>query len=363
MSKTSVYAALERAFEEKFGKRDGVRVYSAPGRVEIGGNHTDHQGGRVLAAAINLETVVVAAKNADGVIRAECEGYGGFEIALTSLSPSEEEKNTTAALIRGVAKGLSARGVGLSGADMYISSEVLSGSGLSSSAAFEVAVATALSDLAGKTLSPNEIAEVSAFAEREFFGKPCGLMDQTASAFGGIVAIDFFSSPAKVEKLEFDLNAAGYDLVIVDVRADHADLTEEYAAIPREMGEVAAYFGKKRLSEVSKEEFYEKLAEVRKTVSDRAICRAIHYLDDSDRAGDEAECFRKGDFDGFLALVRESGDSSFKYLQNIYATGDVRNQAMAIGLALAERHLGGRGAARVHGGGLEERFRRLFQRV
>ena len=351
MKEVSKYAALKGAFEEKFGKCDGVKIYSAPGRVEIGGNHTDHQGGRVLAAAINLETVAVAAQNGENIIRAECEGYGCFEISLSELSPREDEKNTTAALIRGVAKGLAERGINISGVDMYISSEVLSGSGLSSSAAFEVAVATALSDMAGEALSPHAIAEISAYAEREFFGKPCGLMDQMASAFGGIVAIDFASSPAKVRKIEFDLRAAGYDLVIVDVRADHADLTDEYAAIPREMGQVAAFFGKARLSEVSKDEFYEKLSEVRKTVSDRAICRAIHYLDDSDRAGKEAECFEKNDFVGFLALVNESGNSSFKYLQNIYATGDVKNQAMAVGLALAEQLLSGRGAVRVHGGG------------
>ncbi len=351
MKDTLKYDTLRGAFEKIFGKKEDIKIYSAPGRVEIGGNHTDHQGGRVLAAAINLETVAVVAENGKDIIRAECEGYGGYEILLSELSPREEEKNTTAALIRGVAKGLVARGVKLSGVDMYISSEVLSGSGLSSSAAFEVCVATALSDIAGEKLSPHAVAEISAFAEREYFGKPCGLMDQMASAFGGIVAIDFSSSPAKVEKIEFDLKKAGYDLVIVDVRADHADLTDEYAAIPREMGQVAAFFGKTRLSEVSKTEFYANFAAVRKTVSDRALCRAIHYFEDSDRAGAEAECFKKNDVSGFLSLINESGASSFKYLQNIYAAGDTENQAMALGIALAERLLEGHGAVRVHGGG------------
>lgn len=351
MSETLKYAALVSSFEETFGSCDGIKIYSAPGRVEIGGNHTDHQGGRVLAAAINLETVAVAARNGENVIRAECEGYGRFEIPLSELSPREDEKNTTGSLIRGVAKGVSDCGVTPVGVDMYIASEVLSGSGLSSSAAFEVCVATAISDISGKILSPYELAEISGFAEREFFGKPCGLMDQMASAYGGIVAINFGENPAKVEKIEFDLDKSGFDLVIVDVRADHADLTDEYAAIPREMGCVAAFFGKTRLSEVTKDEFYAAFAEVRKTVSDRAMCRAIHYFEDSDRAQEEAECLRRNDLSGFFKLIKESGESSFKYLQNIFATGDTENQAMALGIAVSERLLDGNGAVRIQGGG------------
>lgn len=351
MTDAMKYDALRSAFEKNFGSRDAVKIYSAPGRVEIGGNHTDHQGGRVLAAAINLETVAVVAKNGEDVIRTECEGYGRYKISLSDLSPRAEEKNTTAALIRGVASGLAARGITLSGVDMYISSGVLSGSGLSSSAAFEVCVATALSDIAGETLLPHELAEVSGFAEREFFGKPCGLMDQMASAYGGVVAIDFSQNPAKVEKIDFDLKKEGFDLVIIDVRADHADLTDEYAAIPREMGLVAAFFGKARLSDITKDEFYASFSEVRKTVSDRAVCRAIHYFEDSDRAKEEAECLKNSDICGFLELIKESGASSFKYLQNIYATGDTENQAMALGIALAERLLGNRGAVRIQGGG------------
>jgi len=339
------------SFCELFGKRDGVSVYSAPGRVELGGNHTDHQRGCVLAAGVNLDMRAAAAKNGEALIRVKSEGYPLIEIDLADLSVREEDKNTTSALVRGVADAFSKRGKDVCGADMYIVSDVLRGSGLSSSAAFEVLVATALSDLCGAGFDAVEIAEIGQYAETVHFGKPSGLMDQTASSVGGIVAIDFGESPAKIEKIECDLKAHGYDLVIVDAGADHADLTAEYASIPAEMKSVAKLFGKEVLSEVAESEFYSRIAEIRRDAGDRATLRAVHFFAENLRAVREAECLRNGDFEGFLKLVSESGNSSFKYLQNIYVSGSVRDQAMAYALAVCEKLLSGRGAVRVQGGG------------
>ena len=345
------YNELKLKFKDKFGDKGDIRIYSAPGRVELSGNHTDHQGGVCLAAAINLETAIAAARNGEDTICAFCEGFGEYEISITELSAREAERNSTPALIRGIATALSLKGAKLSGVDMYISSEVLIGSGLSSSAAFEVAVATALSDFWGASLSPIEIAEISGFAERKFFGKPCGLMDQVASSFGGVVEIDFESEPARVRKIDFDLEKTGYDLVIIDVGADHSDLTGEYAAIPAEMGQVASFFGKVRLCEVDEAAFYKNIRKLRCLYSDRAVLRAHHYFSETKRAKKQAEYLQKNDFKNFLELVRESGASSFKYLQNIYPSGEIKRQDMALGLALSERLIRDRGAVRIQGGG------------
>ncbi len=342
---------LISSFEETFGNGRDISVYSAPGRVEIGGNHTDHQRGCVLAAAVNLDMRAAVSKNGTDVINIKSEGYREFSISLSDLSPKEEEKNHTKALVRGVARGLSDRGGKLSGVDMYITSNVLRGSGLSSSAAFEVLIGTALNDMFSVGLTAPEIAKVAQFAETVFFGKPCGLMDQMASSVGGIVAIDFESDNPKIERIECDLEKYGYDLAIIDAGADHADLTEEYASIPRDMKKIAGYFGKNVLREVSREEFLSELPSIREKAGDRAILRAMHYFNDSDRAVREAECLRRGDFDGFLELVRESGRSSFMYLQNIYVSGSVENQAMAYAICVCEELLGGHGACRIQGGG------------
>ncbi len=342
---------LINSFKSLFGEKSDIRVYSAPGRVELGGNHTDHQGGCVLAASVSLDMRAAVAKNGSDILRVKSEGYPRIEIDINDLSPRENEKNTTASLIRGVAEGIVKRGKVISGVDMYVVSDVLRGSGLSSSAAFEVLIGTALSDMFGAGLSAVEIAEIGQYAETVHFGKPSGLMDQVASSVGGIVAIDFAERPARIEKIEVDIKSFGYDLVIIDAGADHANLTEEYASIPREMKAVAAFFGKKILSEVSENEFYEKIADVRKEVGDRAILRAVHYFRDSRRAVKEAELLRKGDFEGFLSLISQSGDSSFKYLQNIYVAGAVENQAMAYAIAVCEELLAGRGAVRIQGGG------------
>ncbi len=338
-------------FYETFGEHNDVRVYSAPGRVELGGNHTDHQKGRVLAASVNLDMRCVAAKNECDVIRVKSEGYDTVEIDLKDLSVKEADKNTTTALIRGVADAFVKRGIKLSGLDMYVVSNVFRGSGLSSSAAFEVLIGTALSDMFDAGFSAVEIAKIGQFSEHEHFGKPCGLMDQMASSVGGIVAIDFLTDEPKVEKIECDLEEYGYDLVIIDAGADHADLTEEYASIPAEMKSVASLLGKEVLGEVSEDEFYKNIAGIREKVGDRAVLRAVHYFRDTKRAALEAECLKKKDFDGFLNLIRESGKSSFMYLQNIYVAGTIKNQAMAYALAVCEELLEGRGAVRIQGGG------------
>ncbi len=338
-------------FEETFGKGRDVSVYSAPGRVEIGGNHTDHQRGCVLAAAVNLDMRAAVAKNGEDILRVKSEGYPQIEISLSDLAPKEEEKNSTAALVRGVARGLCDRGGKLSGADMYIVSDVLRGSGLSSSAAFEVLVGTALNDMFGVGVSAVEIAKIGQFAETVFFGKPCGLMDQMASSVGGIVAIDFENDDPKIERIECNLEKYGYDLAIIDAGADHADLTEEYASIPRDMKNIAEYFGCDVLRKVKRDAFFDALCDLRKKVGDRAVLRAMHFFNDSDRAVREAECLKRGDFDEFLREVSASGRSSFMYLQNIYVAGAIENQAMAYAISVCEELLSGCGACRIQGGG------------
>jgi len=342
---------LVNSFIEFFGEKDDIRVYSAPGRVELGGNHTDHQKGCVLAASVSMDMMSAAAKNGENILRVKSEGYPLIEIDVNSIEPVESDKNTTTALIRGIIDAFSKRGKTVSGADIYAVSNVLKGSGLSSSAAFEVLIGTTLSDLFGLGFSQEEIAKIGQYAETVHFGKPSGLMDQMASAVGGIVAIDFSKEPPAIEKIECDLEKLGYNLVIIDAGADHADLTHEYAAIPQEMRCVANCFGKEILSEVSEDEFYKNIKKVREKLGDRAVLRAIHYYSDTKRAVNEAACLKNNDFDGFLTLIKESGNSSFKYLQNIYVSGSVKDQAMAFALAVSEKLLNGRGAVRIQGGG------------
>ena len=328
-------------------------LFSAPGRTEISGNHTDHQHGCVLAAAVNLETVADVTLNGTDFIRVCSEGYAPVEIDLRDLSIREAEKNTTAALIRGVAAAFADRGAVLQGFDAAVRSTVLPGSGLSSSAAFEVLIGTILNELFfEKKLSAVEIAQIGQYAENVYFGKPSGLMDQTASSVGGMVFIDF-ADPAKpiVERLDFDFSAAGHALCIIDSGADHANLTHEYAAIPQELRAVCAQFGKEVLRDIPEEEFFAALPRLRGAVPDRAILRAIHIYQENKRVLRQAEALRAGDFDTFLHLATESGRSSWMYLQNITPAGETEHQAVAVALALCDTLLGGRGAFRVHGGG------------
>ena len=328
------------------------QYFSAPGRVELGGNHTDHQHGCVLAAAVDLEMRAAVTPNHDGVIRVFSQGFAPVEVALGDWTPRPEERNTTAALVRGMAAQFIRRGAALTGLDMRVTSQVPVGSGLSSSAAFEVLLGRVFSGLCcGGSVSPEDIARMGQTAERDYFGKPCGLMDQMASSVGGLVYMDFADPvhPA-TERIDCDLGASGYGLFIVDSGADHADLTGDYAAIPAELEQVCRVFGAEVLRQVDETEFYRRLPAVRAAAGDRAALRAIHVFDENRRAAAEAEALRKRDFPAFLALVNASGASSWQYLQNV-TSGDPRQQALAVTLAVCRRALGGQGAVRVHGGG------------
>ena len=328
-------------------------VFSAPGRTEISGNHTDHQCGCVLAAAVNLEAVADVWLNGTNNIWIQSQGYPTIKVELDDLSVREEEKNSTAALIRGVAYSFVQRGAKLRGFDAVVNSTVLPGSGLSSSAAFEVLFGTILNELFfDKKLSAVEIAQIGQYAENVYFGKPCGLMDQMVSSVGGLVYIDFENPQEPViDKIDFDLAKAGYALCIIDSGADHADLTDKYAAIPTEMREVAAFFGQEVLRQIPADTFYSALPELRGKVPDRAILRAIHIYQENSRVLKQAEALKSGNMDAFLQLVKESGRSSWMYLQNISPTGAVEHQEVAVALALCDVLLQGRGAYRVHGGG------------
>ncbi len=348
-------AALLDCFQRTFGAREDTQVSlcSAPGRTEICGNHTDHQHGRVLAGAVNLDFLACAALNGTNTIRFQSEGWPMVEVELDTLEPKEDEKESTASLVRGMAAQAAQMGYKVAGFDVYATSQVLPGSGLSSSAACEVLLGVIENDLFCQgQLDPVTIAQMGQKAENIFFGKPSGLMDQTASSVGGAVAIDFADPAAPVVRsVAVDLAGLGYALCIIDSGASHADLTSEYAAVPQEMGAVAAYFGKQVLREVDEAQVVEKLPQLRKAVGDRAVLRALHFFADDRRSQQEADALEQGDMETFLALVRESGRSSWELLQDITPAGAVAEQAMAVALAVAERALQGKGACRVHGGG------------
>ena len=328
-------------------------LISAPGRTEISGNHTDHQRGCVLAAAVNLETVADVTLNDSNNICVRSEGYPETVVELDDLNIREEEKNTTAALIRGVAAAFVQRGARLKGFDAEVHSTVLPGSGLSSSAAFEVLIGTICNELFfDRKLSAVEIAQIGQYAENVYFGKPSGLMDQAASSVGGMVYIDFADPEhPQVERIDFDFEKAGHALCIIDSGADHADLTDEYAAIPRELKEICTYFGKDVLREVPEEAFMQALPKLRGQVPDRAILRAIHFYQENKRVQLQKKALQDGDFESFLNLTTRSGFSSWMYLQNISPAGATEHQEVAVALALCDTLLKGRGAYRVHGGG------------
>ena len=343
---------LDSGFAAAFGGQ-AERYFSAPGRTEISGNHTDHQRGRVLAGAVNLDTVAAVRANGTNVIRIQSKGYPLCQVSLDALAPAAAEINSTPALIRGVAARFVQLGCKVGGFDAYCESTVLPGSGLSSSAAFEVLIGTIINYLFfdGRVSQP-EIAQIGQYAENVFFGKPCGLMDQTASAVGGLVTIDFADKDhPDIRPVHFDFSTTGHALCIIDSRADHADLTDEYAAIPGEMKAVAACLGGEVVTEIPEEMFYAAIPMLREKCGDRAVMRVIHEYNENRRVPQQVACLEKGDFEGFLRLTRESGFSSWMYLQNVIPAGYVQQQAMAVALGLCEHYLQGRGAYRVHGGG------------
>lgn len=350
MSDRARFARIASEFNSSFGYAP-TAFFSAPGRTELGGNHTDHQHGRVLAAAVNAYNACAAARSESGIIRVISEGYATVEVKTGEYELREDEKNSTAALVRGIAAEL--RVPAGEGADIFVSSGVPGGSGLSSSAAFEVLLCVTLDNLfCGGKRSAIELAIISQRVENVYFGKPCGLMDQAASAVGGVVAMDFKDPNAPIiERIPFDLHKAGYALCLVDSDSDHADLTDEYASIPFENRAVSEVFGKTVLRDVSQEAFMRRIPEVRVKCGDRAVLRALHFFSEDIRAADQANALRAGNFQEFLRLVRQSGRSSALYLQNVTPAGQIRHQELMVTIAVCEQLLGGRGAARVHGGG------------
>ena len=347
------YAAVLDGLEATFGAHTEAGLYSAPGRTEIGGNHTDHQHGRVLAGSVNIDMIAAAAPNDKNQLRVQSEGYDLCVIDLNDLEARKEEENTTASLLRGECAAFTQRGAKLAGLDIYISSNVPKGSGVSSSAAFEVLIGVILNDcFMTEKVSPIAIAQIGQWAENVYFGKPCGLMDQMASSVGNIITIDF-ASPAKpvVEPVAVDFSKAGLALCILDSGADHADLTDEYAAIPAECRAVAAVCGGEVLRDVPFETFLAKLPECRRQCGDRAVLRAFHVYADNDRVAKQVAALHDGDFGTFLSLVNESGCSSWEYLQNVIPAGYKEHQEVGVTIAAAKHLLGDKGAVRVHGGG------------
>ena len=342
-------------FEQAFPGVDctGAAVFSGPGRTEIGGNHTDHQHGCVLCGSVNMDILACAVPTGDNFVKVISEGYPALTIDLNDLAIHADETNTSAALIRGVAHGVTREGFALKGFCAYVTSTVPGGSGLSSSAAYEILLGNIFNRFCcdGK-LDAVKLAQIGQYAEREYFGKPCGLMDQMASSVGNIITIDFADTAhPDVEPVQVDFSAAGLALCILDSGADHADLTDEYAAIPADCRAVAAVCGGEVLREVPYETFLAKLPECRKVCGDRAVLRAFHIYADNDRVAQQVAALRQGDFDTFLALVNASGLSSWEYLQNVIPAGYTEHQEVAVAIAAAKKVLNGKGAVRVHGGG------------
>lgn len=340
-------------FSKLYGDLD-ISVFSVPGRSEISGNHTDHNHGCVLAAALDLDIIAIASKNDTNTVKVKSKGFPEDVVDITVLEPSAYADYSSASIIAGICDGFKKRGQNIGGFTAYTTSDVLKGSGISSSAAFEVQICNIINHFYndGKVDAP-ELAKISQYAENVFFGKPCGLMDQTACAVGGFVAIDF-ADPTRpiIEKLDFDLEKAGYCLCIVNTGGNHADLNEDYASVPSEMKAVAAFFGKEVLRGLTYDELLAKLPELREKLGDRAAMRAIHFIEENERVAEQKKALLNGDINSFLSGVLASGDSSFKQLQNVYTVKNVNEQGLSLALALCKHILDGKGGAwRVHGGG------------
>ena len=346
------YIKTIKKFEEYYGAGE-VQIFSAPGRSEIGGNHTDHQHGKVLACAINRDAIAVVKQIDEKEVRLISDDSKEYVVDITELAINEEEKGTTLALIKGVLAGFQERNYKIGGFQAYITSDVLIGSGVSSSAAFETLIGSILSGLYNEmSISSTDIAIIGQYAENVYFGKPCGLMDQMACSTGSLVYIDF-KNPKEpvVERIPFDMESYGYSLCITDTKGSHADLTDEYAAVPEEMKRVAKCFDKEVLVDVSFEEILENMAELRTKTSDRCVLRALHFLAENERVEKEVAALKNGNIADFFANVKASGDSSYKYLQNVYSVKDVHQQNVSLALALSEAVLAENGVCRVHGGG------------
>ena len=346
------YVDAVTKFGKYFPQREDVRIFSASGRTEIGGNHTDHQYGCVLAAAVNLDAIAVAAFHDEKIIRVRSEGYEPFSVKLDNLAVTSEDVGT-AAIIRGIAAKFNEIGITIGGFDLYCTSDVLSGSGISSSAAFETLIGTIIDSYYNDSKAGAvEIAKIGQFAENVYFGKKSGLMDQMVSTVGGLVSIDFYDTQnPEIERFDFDFEAQSYCLCITDTKGSHANLTDDYVAIRSEMEAVAAYFGKPYLREVSEIAFYDAIPKLRETCPDRAILRASHFFTENSRALQEADALKSENLGEFLRLVNESGESSAQLLQNLYSTSQPTKQEIPLAIMMSKRILNGAGAVRVHGGG------------
>ena len=346
------YLRIAGRFAQKFGKRE-TEFFSTPGRTEIGGNHTDHNGGRVLAGAVNLDVISAASPRSDNNICLISEGYDDIEISLSDLKPAPEEREKSSSIVRGICARLAQLGYNIGGFDAYTASDVAMGSGLSSSAAFEVQIASILNHMYnGGGINPVLLAQIAQYAENEYYGKPCGLMDQATCAVGGLVQIDFKNTERPVvKKVNYDFENCGYATVIVFPGKGHDDADSEYDALEKEMKLVATTLGGYRLREFSKEILLQRIPELRTAVSDRAILRALHFYADDERVARQTACLENSDFDNFLKLVIDSGYSSWMLCQNVYSASDVCRQDLSIALAISEELLKGKGAWRIHGGG------------
>ena len=341
------------SFENLFPSHSEIRLFSAPGRTEVGGNHTDHQHGSVLAGGVNLDVIAVVAKNDSGIIRIKSEGYDMDSVSVDDLEKNPNEEGKAISLIRGICSSFSQRGVKLSGFDAYTTSNVLKGSGLSSSAAFEVLVATIINGLfAQGKVSPEDIAKMGQYAENVYFGKPSGLLDQMASSLGGFTFADFHNPKEPVtEKINLDISSFGDSLCVVDTGGNHANLTDDYADITVECRKISNELGVDFLRDADEEKFYENIAALREKCGDRSVLRAIHFFNEQKRVYKQKSALESGNFEEFLQLVNESGQSSYDLLQNLYSTSAVSEQGLPVALALTKQYLSDRGACRVHGGG------------
>ena len=347
------YLRACESFEGIFSEKENIRLFSAPGRTEVGGNHTDHQHGCVLAGGVNLDVIAVTAPNNDGKVRIKSEGYDMDVIDITDLEKNTAEYGRASALIRGVLSRFKELGADISGFNAYTTSNVLKGSGLSSSAAFEVLVGNIVNGMFFNNKADEiTIAKIGQYAEREYFGKPCGLLDQMASSLGGFTYADFFNPAEPItEKINLDIHSFGYTLCVVDTGGNHANLTQDYADITIECKEISNKLGVDFLRDADQNRFYNSIAELRRACGDRAVLRAFHFFNENDRVEKQKAALKAGDFEGFLKLVNESGESSYDYLQNLYSNSAVSEQGLPLAIALTKKFLNGKGACRVHGGG------------
>lgn len=347
------YAAACDSFCEIFPKSEEIRLFSAPGRTEVGGNHTDHQHGSVLAGSVNLDVIAIVSLNNDGKIRIKSEGYDMDTVDVTEFAKNDGEEGQAIALIRGVCSKFEELGYKIQGFNAYTTSNVLKGSGLSSSAAFEVLVGNIINNLfANGEVKAIDIAKIGQFAEREYFGKPCGLLDQMASSLGGFTYADFHNPADPItESIDLDIKSFGYTLCVVDTGGNHANLTQDYADITLECKAISNALGVDFLRDANADEFYSKISELRKKCGDRAVLRAFHFINEQQRVLDQRAALKSKDFEGFLELVNASGQSSYDYLQNLYSTSAINEQGLSLAIALTKKFLNGKGACRVHGGG------------